>query len=249
MMFKKPVTSDTLFNGRVILYQHRDGYRFSMDPVLLAHFAEVKKDGRVLDLGTGCGVIALILAYRYNRELYRVSAIEVQQGLATLARENFKANRKFNCLGEVFRGDIRSIKQFVDAESYDMITCNPPFYTEGQGRQSVEEEARLARHQQSGGLRDFLVAARFALTNRGCGYFIYPAEQTASLISEASSLGFGVKKIRFVYSYPAITRPAQLVMIKCVKNGRKDCVVLDPLYIYREKNGPYTQEVAEYYKS
>jgi tRNA1Val (adenine37-N6)-methyltransferase len=238
---------NSLFDGELICDQHIEGYRFSVDAVLLAHFATVKKNDRILDLGTGAGIISLILFYRYNSIIAECSGVEIQKSLFQLARMNM-INNEFNSKNKLFNCDVKDIKQYCVAGSYDTIICNPPFYPENSGRKSINSEARLARHQISADLGDFLDAASYAVKNRGNLYFIYPAELLGEFIVKATSRRLEPKKIRFVYSYPGSPKAAQLILIQCSKNGGQGVEIEEPLYIYKEQSGTFTSEVAEYYK-
>ncbi len=240
------LSRDTLFGGELICYQHQKGYRFSIDPVLLAHFVEIKKGDSILDLGAGSGIIGMILLYRWRDRIRQVTGIEVQQGLAQLAGKNLNAN-KLESSGRIIQGDIKEIDTFILAESYDKIVCNPPFYAPTTGRLNKNREAQTARHQILASLQDFLRAAAFAVKNGGEVYFIYPAERIGEFISLAEKYRLEVKKIQFIYSYPHTTDPARLVMVRCCKNGGRGTEVLPPLYVYCQKNGQFSPKVEKYY--
>lgn len=240
------VTRDTLFKDDLICYQHTCGYRFSIDSVLLAHFVKVKNGDTVLDLGTGSGIINLIIFYRNEASIGEISGIEAQLPLANLARKNYVENN-LQSRGKIYDGDIRQISSIVAAESFDVVTSNPPFYPGDTGRLSKGEEARLARHLINGGLEDFLSAAFYAIKNRGTAFFIYPAERMCEFITVASRQRLEVKRLRPVYSYPGASS-AKLVLFECVKNGRPGVLVQDNLYVYTNKNGAYSGEVKKMYE-
>jgi len=242
-----PTTEDTLFHGDLSCRQHRDGYRFSIDSVLLAHFATVRKDDKILDLGAGCGVISLILYYRHKSILDSVTAVELQKNLAELAKANVIANG-FSDKVKVTQCDVANIRQHFSAEQYSVVVSNPPFYHPSSGRKTDNEEARVARHQISASLDDFLRAAFFLLKNRGAAYFIYPAEQIIQFSNSASVLKLAIKKIRFVYGCKGTTNTSSLALIKCIKNGGIDTEILPPLYVYERQNGEFTREVEGYFQ-
>ncbi len=240
------ISRDSLFGGELICYQHQNGYRFSIDSVLLAHFVKIKRGDSILDLGTGSGIIGMILLYRWQGKVRQISGIEVQQKLADLAEKNMSSNN-FDTIGRIIRGNIKEIDTLVMAESYDNIVCNPPFYAPTSGRLNKNQEALSARHQILATLQDFLYASAFAVKNGGTVSFIYPAEQIGEFIFLAEKYRLEVKKIQFVYSYPHKTDPARLVLIRCCKNGGRGTEVLPPLYIYCKKNGQFTPEVQKCY--
>ncbi len=241
------VSCDSLFDGELICYQHNRGYRFSIDSVLVAHFMDVRQNDSILDLGCGSGIISLIVMYRWRSRTREVSGIEVQQGLAELAKKNYQVNNLAH-LGKIIQGDITEIDKFIEPESYNKIVCNPPFYNPVSGRINKNPEARIARHQILATLQDFLCAAAFAVKNGGTVFFIYPAERISEFIILAKNNRLEVKKIQFIYSYPGETGVARLVLIQCLKNGGAGSEVLPPLYIYDEKNGNYSSELLAMYK-
>lgn len=238
---------DSLFDGELICFQHQKGYRFSIDAVLVAHFVDVKQGDRILDLGTGSGVISIILMYRWRDWVREVSGIEIQQSLAKLAMKNFQAN-EFEHLGSIIQGDIKEIETQIKPESYDKIVCNPPFYSPGSGRTNKNPEAQMARHQILATLEDFLRAAAFAVKNGGVVSFVYPAEQICEFISLAGKFRLEIKKIQFVYNYPHKTATSRLVLIQCLKNGGAGTEILPPFYVYSEQNGLYSSEMMDFYK-
>ena len=241
------ISCDSLFEGELICYQPQKGYRFSIDAVLLANFVKVKQGDRILDLGTGSGIISMILMYRSLGRLCEVSGIEVQQSLSELAARNFQAN-SFEQLCRVIHGDVKQIDRLVKPESYTQIVCNPPFYLQNSGRTNKNPEEQIARHQILATLEDFLKAAAFAVKNGGTVSFIYPAEQVCDFFVLAKTNRLEVKKIQFVYSYPNKNTVARLVLIQCLKNGGAGTEILSPLYVYSEKNGGFSKEMQLLYQ-
>ncbi len=237
------LTEDTLFNGRLICHQHRDGYRFSLDAVLLAHFCRPGGRGRVLDLGCGCGVIGLILCCRHS-DLH-LTGLELQPALAELAQNNARAN-DFQDRFSVEQGDLRKIKKTMRAESYDAVVSNPPYHRTGSGRLSQEDECALARHELTADPDSVIAAAAFAVKNRGIVACIYPAERLATIIAAMMQKRLTPKRLRPVYSYPEDDR-AKLVLIEAMKNGGEGLHLLPPLYIYQHRNGSYSPEVERMY--
>ncbi len=241
------MSRDSLFDGGLICYQHQKGYRFSIDSVLLAHFVEVRPQDRILDLGTGSGIISMILLYRWRDRVHEVCGIEIQQGLADLARKNFQANG-LEGPGKIVQGDIQKIETLTKPEAYDKIVCNPPFYSPASGRINRNPEAQLARHQILATLEDFLSAAAFAVKNGGTVSFIYPAGLLCEFVSFAQKCCLEVKKIQLVYSYPHETAPARLVLLQCLKNGGTGVEILPPFYVYCQKNGEFSSEMQRFYR-
>lgn len=237
------LTDDTLFDGNLICRQYKQGYRFSIDSVLLAHFSRPLATNHVLDLGCGCGVISLILAYRYHE--LKIIGLELQPELALLAHENVAANKMESRIS-VIEGDLRKIDETVSPESFDLVICNPPYRHPGTGRISPTDQRARARHEIDSQLDDIIGAAAFAVKNRGRACFVYPAKRTMSLIHSLKNKKLEPKTFQPVYSYPD-SKEASLVLVEAIKNGGEEVQILSPLYIYTKKNGPYSGQVQEYY--
>ena len=245
-MAEKERSRDTLFDGELYCLQHRDGYRFSMDPVLLAHFVRLTGDEHVLDLGAGSGVIGLILLYRASASISSLTAFELQEGLAGLIRENIARNQ-FQKKMEAIEGDLREIRQYFEPESFSTVVCNPPFYTPGSGRQSKNKEAEIARHQVSCTLPDVISAAAMTVKNRGRVVIVYLASGLAALMVLLEQNRLRVKRIQLVYSYPGHSTGASMVLVESVKNGGEGLDVMAPFYIYDSKGGDYSKEMQQLY--
>ena len=156
------VSCDTLFAGRLHCLQHRSGYRFSVDAILAAHFSPPLPGATVLDLGGGCGVIALICLYRWQQQIASVSCLELQPGLAGLASRNMAMNGYADKM-KVVQGDLRNILDFFPAESFSQVICNPPFYKK-KFRQTLSGSGVLCRPASG-----TLYPARGGGCCRGCG--------------------------------------------------------------------------------
>ncbi len=172
--------------------------------------------------------------------------MELQESLYLLAKKNIE-NNSFATKNRLFNCDITDIKENISAGGFDSIVCNPPFYPAASGRLSSNSEARFARHQTSAGIEGFLIAAAYAVKNRGNIFFIYPADLLHSFLKKTGHYNLELKKLRFIYSYPGSIKGAQLALIQCSKNGGPGVHVAEPLYIYTEKNGSYSEEVEQYY--
>lgn len=237
------LTDDTLFRGNLICRQHKEGYRFSVDAVLVAHFCNPAGNGRVLDLGCGCGIIGLILCHRYPQ--LQLTGLELQPGLARLARSNV-ADNMLQQRFQVVEGDLCRIKDFMRPESFDLVVSNPPYRRPGSGRVNRENESALARHELAADLSDVVSAAAFCVKNRGQVVCIYPAERLAPLLSSLQEQRLVPKRLQPVYSYPEDDR-ARLVMVEALKNGGEGLLVLPPFYIYSCVDGPYSRDMAKLY--
>jgi tRNA1Val (adenine37-N6)-methyltransferase len=240
------ISRDSLFDGRLVCLQHRQGYRFSVDAVLVAHFQPPARGASLLDLGCGCGIIGLIAMYRWGLRITHLTALEVQPQLAELARRNFRENG-FTGKCQVVHGDLRNILAFLETESFSQVICNPPFYKEGSGRQNVNGESLLARHQILASFDETVAAAAAVLRSGGCLVLIYPAEGLSDLLTSLSAHRLEAKRLQCVYSYPDQAMPARMVVVSAVKNGGSGVQVLPPFYIYRQKNGDYSPAMQRLY--
>ncbi|WP_457572826.1 tRNA1(Val) (adenine(37)-N6)-methyltransferase [Desulfolithobacter sp.] len=244
MMVEGSVREDSLFSGRLVCRQHVAGYRFSVDSILLAGMVQVRAGEKVLDLGCGCGVIGLILAFR-NPDI-RLTGLELQEGLVRLARDNV-ATGGFEARFRIVQGDLRTIDQFLEPESFDQVVCNPPFYPLGSGRINREDEQKLARHEITATLAEVVRAAAFCVRNRGRVSLVYPASRLGVLLITLQEQRLGVQKIVPVYSYPEDDR-ARLVVVRAVKNGGDTTLLAPPMYIYAHRNGPWSQAMQRLYE-
>ncbi len=242
-----PTREDTLFDGSLVCRQHRRGYRFSIDAVLLGHFPAVRTGEAVLDLGTGCGIVGLILLFRHGYRNISVTGIERQMELLELAGQNCIDNG-FQDRFRLIHGRVEVVDRFLAAESFSLVVANPPFYRPGSGRLCEAGQATTARHQSGAGLQGFVDAAAYCLKNRGRAAFIYPAQQAVELIAALSRRRLEPKRLQFIYSYPEAKTTATLVLVESVKNGGVGAHILPPCYIYRTRNGAYSADVQAMYQ-
>ena len=230
-------TTDTFFNGRIQVRQEQSGYRFSIDAVLLASHAAPRAGDRIVDLGTGCGIIALIMAFR-NPEI-QVYAVELQDELVQLAISNVKAN----CLQDritVLGADMKRIKPDHVEGPVDLMVCNPPFRRPGSGKLNPDGQRAVARHEVKANLQDVIGAARRMLKTSGRLVTIYTAERTADILHQMRNDRIEPKHIRAIHSN--LQSDAKLVLVEGLKGGKPGLKIGPPLIIYGE-DGEYTDEV------
>jgi len=230
-------TLDALFDGRLKLLQSRLGYRVSIDPLLLAYFVSVQRGQKVVDLGTGNGVICLALAHLYPAAA--LTGIELQASLAERAARNVRLNGLEGRV-KIISGDVRGRQYSRQPGSFDVAVCNPPYRQPSSGRISVNDEKRMARHELNGDLADFLRAGAFFLRHKGRLALIYLAARSTDLIAAMRQVGIEPKRLRMVHSFPEAE--ASLILLEGVKGGKAGLAVLPPLVIYR-RGKEYTDEV------
>ncbi|MHC1724679.1 MAG: tRNA1(Val) (adenine(37)-N6)-methyltransferase [Syntrophobacteraceae bacterium] len=236
------LSCDTLFNGRLAVCQERKGYRFSLDAVLLAGLSRIKPGDRVIELGTGCGVVPLILAYR-DKTNKKISGVEIQPELAGLARANVDANGLGERI-EICEMDLRESSSGFKTGSFDVVLSNPPYRKPGAGRVNPERQKAIARHELYANLADVFRAAKHLLPQGGRAALIYPAGRLAYLLSSAREQDFSPKRLTIIYSYPG--GPGKLIHLESIKGGGEELTVEPPFYVYRE-NGRYSEAMDALY--
>ncbi|WP_245919003.1 tRNA1(Val) (adenine(37)-N6)-methyltransferase [Melittangium boletus] len=235
-------TLDSVCGGQVRVLQRIRGYRFTLDPVLLAHFAVFEAGavrGRVMDLGTGCGIIPLILARRLG--LGGLTGLELQPGLFSLAERNVRLNR---CEREVslVRGDLRGVERLFPRGGFSHVLCNPPYRSRAQGRSSTDLEKALARHELTCSLGDVVRSAAYLLRCRGTFCVVYPASRLSELMAVLRAERLEPRTARLVHSRGG--RPAKLVLMQAVKGAPSGLTVLPPLVIHANDEQAFSREVS-----
>lgn len=239
-MSRKPDVrnDDLLIHDLTVLQDHR-GFCFGIDAVLLAHFAHLTDGQSWVDLGCGCGVIALLLTSRAH---VRVTGVEIQVASATLAR----ASVKQNCLSDriqIICADLRSMDGVVPRGCFDGIVCNPPYYSLNRGKVSPNAAKAVARHEICCTLTDVLAAADYLLTATGVLCLIQLACRYDEIVALLPRFHLYEQRRRFVLS-----RPAQQPQFVLLQVGRSPSAVtrLSALTIYNEQGG-YNDEILAYY--
>lgn len=241
-----PCTVDRLFHDQLCCIQPKDGYRFSVDAVLLAGFCRLRKNDSVLDLGTGCGVLSLILALRQPQVCF--AAMDLQPELVAIARRNVEQNG-FGRRIQVMQGDLRQPETCFPAGSFSHVVCNPPYYQPTRGRKNANPGRTMARHGCTATFEQVASALAWFVTTGGRVSMVAPAAACAVLVAALKMEKIEPKRLRPVYGYPGEGKNAgaRLVLIEGMRNGGPGLEFLPPLYIFQEKNGPYTEEMAVFY--
>jgi tRNA1Val (adenine37-N6)-methyltransferase len=237
------VTLDSIRD--IQLFQSKNGYRFSVDSLLLYDFVNLKRANRIADLGAGSGIIGILLGKKYPDAL--VTLFELQEGLVQVAEENIVKNKLVN-RAKVIRSDIRSIHKMsiTTSHSYDLAVSNPPFRRLLSGRLNSEEEKAIARHEIKLTLHELVHAASFLLKTKGRFCIIYHPNRIAELLDILRKKGFEPKRLRFVHS--TISSEAKMVLVESIQGGRGGLKVENPFFIYT-KNSKYSDEMNKIYRS
>lgn len=228
----------------------RNGYRiiqnealfcFGMDAVLLAAFAMVKKNEKVLDLGTGTGVIPILLEARTDGSHF--TGLEICPGSADMAARSVTLNHLEKKV-TIVQGDIKEADRIFPAASFDVVTSNPPYMTANHGLTNPNLEKAAARHELLCTLEDVVRQAACALKPQGRFYMVHRPFRMAEIIRTLSRYGLEPKRMRLVYPY--VDKEPNMLLIEALKGGKPRVTVEPPLIVYQSP-GVYTQEVRHLY--
>ncbi len=233
------VTKDELKRFGLTLLQPKQGYRFSLDPLLLCDFANASQEASIVDLGTGSGVLALVLAKMALQA--QVTAFEQDRETARLALQNVALNGLPDRV-TVLHEDVLQVRQHLPVSSCDLVVSNPPYRKQGRGRLNPHPGKLAARHETTATLADFLAAAKYLVkpvTGRIC--LVYHADRFVELMVAAVAQKLAVVRLRMVHGLP--DAPAKVFLVELAK-GRKnaDLQIMPPL-IVRSDTDRYTDEV------
>lgn len=213
-----------------------DGYRFSIDALLLADFVRVSDDAGIIDLGTGCGIIPLILANRYSAA--HIIGVDSNSSMVKLAERNIKLND----LGyqiKIQSSDIVDLRSQYPVSFFDGVVANPPFRSPLSGKLSPKPGRDFARHESTAGLADFLAVAKYLVKASGRIFFVYLADRLPEFIHSAVELKLAVLRLRMVHGF--VDAPAKFFLAELAKGRKGAAEVLPPLIVY-EKQDVYTLE-------
>lgn len=230
---KEELTTDLLRDYSLQVLQPRRGYRFSLDPLLLCDFAP-DGSGALLDLGTGCGIIPLVMA---RRSAYvQLVGVEVQQLMASIAASNVEANHLAGRI-TIIHGDILELPVDCKGDSFDLVMGNPPYRRSGSGRISPAPGRDIARHESSATLADFLAIAKKMVKPGGSICLIYHPERLAELLHLALELKLAPVRLQMVHGDVAL--PARMFMIELIKGKKPALEVLPPLMVSESVYGAH----------
>jgi tRNA1Val (adenine37-N6)-methyltransferase len=231
-------TQDPFWGGAIHVIQKKRGYRFSVDAVLLASFVEPEPDGVCLDLGTGSGIIPLLLL-RSSR-CRRAVGLEIQEDLADMASRNAVLNGFHNRL-QIVRGDIKAAEGLFLPGSFDLAVSNPPYRERSTGHRSPVKEKEIARHEVLVNLEDTVRAGASSLGPGGAFYMIHLPERLEEIREHLHTYECSCSVLR--YALPRENEPPGLVLIKAVRGvAGAPAVTLDPITMH-DREGRYTPEM------
>ncbi len=246
----KNETTTLLKNNERLDDLHRNGYQiiqdpgrfcFGMDAVLLSGFAHVKKQEKVLDLGTGTGIIPILLEAKTEGSHF--TGLEVQEESADMARRSVRYNQLEEKIS-IVTGDIKDASSIFGASSFDVITTNPPYMIGEHGLKNDADAKTIARHEVLCTLDDILRESARVLKQNGRFYMVHRPFRLAEIFSKMVEYKIEPKRMQLVYPY--IDKEPNMVLIEGYKGGKSRITVEKPLIVY-EKDGSYTRDILEIY--
>lgn len=232
---------DLEYKGLKII-QDKEGFCFGIDSILLSDFAkDIKQNSKVLDLGTGTGIIATLLCEK--TKLKQIIGIEIQKEIAKMAEQSIKLNNleeKF----QIINTDIKNLTQLLPQQSFDAIVTNPPYKKQQTGITNKNQKQLISRHETTATLEDFIKISNKMLKDKGNLYIVHRPDRIVDLIETLRKNKLEPKKIKFVH--PNIEKEPNLVLIKATKNANPFLKIEKPLYVYNQ-NKTYTNEILEIY--
>ena len=232
---------DLEYKGLKII-QNTEGFCFGIDAVLLSDFAkEIRNKAKVLDLGTGTGILSILLSAKTNLE--KIYGIEIQEEVADMAKRSVELNKLENKI-EIINKNIKELEEIFEKNSFDSIVTNPPYKKIETGKTNEKQNKFISRHEVTASLEDFIKVSFDLLKDKGSLFMVHRPERLAEIIYLLKKNKLEPKKIRFVHSN--YEQEPKLVLIKAVKNAKEFLTVEKPLIIYKE-DGEYTDEILEIY--
>lgn len=215
-------------------------FSFSLDAVLLAHFTYVPiKKGAILDLCTGNGVIPLLLSRISHAQ---ITGVEIQQRLVDMARRSVQLNKLEDQI-TMLHGDLKEMQAQLGHSSYDVVTCNPPYFsTPAKTEHNKNEHLTIARHEIYCTLEDVVKACKLHVRPGGKVSMVHRPGRLIDLLTLFRAHKLEPKRIQLVY--PKEGREANILLVEAIRDGKTDLKVLPPLYIYNE-DGTYTKEAED----
>lgn len=227
-------------NGYQII-QNPKKFCFGMDAVLLSGFAEVRDGENVLDLGTGTGIIPILLEAKTNGKYF--VGLEIQEESVSMAKRSVALNGLEKKI-EIVAGDIKDASKRFGASSFDVITTNPPYMIGKHGLENENEAKNIARHEVLCDLNDILRESSRLLKEHGRFYMVHRPFRLAEILNKMISFRIEPKRMQLVYPY--VNKEPNMVLIEGLKGGRSRMTVEKPLIVYEEP-GKYTEEIYTIY--
>ena len=232
---------DDLQRNGLKIIQRTDGFWFGMDAVLLSGFAAVKPGERALDLGTGTGIIPLLLSAKTKGEHF--TGLEIQTEIMKMAQRSVALNGLEKKI-EIIQGDIKEASRILGAASFDVVTSNPPYMNDAHGLKNPGDVKAISRHEVLCTLEDVIREGTRALKPGGRFYMVHRPHRLAEIITVMKQYKLEPKRMKFVH--PFVDKDANMVLIEAVRGGGAWLKLEPPVIVYKEP-GVYTDEIYEIY--
>lgn len=224
------------------IIQNKDGFCFGMDSVLLSDFAkEIKKNSTILDMGTGTGILSILLSAKTQDT--KITGVEIQQDVADMAQRSVQLNHLEERINIVCE-NIKELKKVYATGSFDAIVTNPPYKKKGTGGINGNETKLISRHEITANLEDFIQIASYLLKDKGNIYMVHRPERLVDIMTNLRKYKIEPKVVKFVY--PNQAKEPNLILVKATKNAKPFLKVEKPVYIY-DLQGNYTKDILEIY--
>ncbi len=235
---------DDLQISGLFIIQDTKRFCFGMDAVLLSGFVSVKDGAKVLDMGTGTGILPLLLSAKTKAS--KLTGLEIQAESADMARRSVEYNRTvLQDRVEIVEGDIKEAGSIFGPASFDAVTCNPPYMKKGNGLVNPDEALAIARHELMCTFEDVTREAAKVLAPGGKLFLVHKPERLSELLCTLTKYRLEPKRVRVVYPY--VNKEPEMVLIEAAKGGKSGMKMEKPLIIF-EKSGEYTAEIKKDYR-
>ncbi|WDV45979.1 tRNA1(Val) (adenine(37)-N6)-methyltransferase [Clostridiaceae bacterium M8S5] len=241
-LYENERIDDLQLKGLKII-QNKEGFCFGMDAVLLANFTTFEMNSKCVDLGTGTGIIPLLLWGK--RKPQSIQAVELQPKIAEMAHRTVVMNKLTEYI-KIHNIDLKQAYTSLGMHKYDVVTSNPPYMPAGTGIINPNESKSISRHEVRCTIEDVVKSANNLLKNGGSFFMVHRPHRLVDIIEMLRKYKLEPKIIRFVH--PKVGKKPNLLLIKSIKGAKPELRLLDPLYVYKD-DGTYTEEIKDIYSS
>ena len=240
-LVKDDETLDDLQLKDIYIIQKKEGFRFGVDAVLLANFANVKRKHRVMDLCTGTGIVPLIIKGKKGPE--KIVGLEIQEDFVDMAKRSLEINN-FEEDMEFIQGDLKDKKLLKSFDKFDVVTVNPPYKLEKSGIVNARDKYAIARHEVMCNLENVIEASRILLKDNGRLYMIHRPERLADIFCIMRKYKIEPKRVQMIH--PNTKKAANIVLVEGQRDGGAYLKWEPPLYVYND-DGTYSEEINRIY--
>lgn len=239
-LYDKERIDDLQLNGLKII-QNTEKFCFGVDAVLLSDFADVKRNHKVLDIGTGTGIIPILLSGKTKAG--SIVGLEIQESMAEMANRSVALNGLQDRV-KIIHGDIKKYSEYFGKSSFDVVVSNPPYTNKGCGIVNPQDSKAISRHEIYCSLEDVVSSAAALLAPGGQLALVHRPERLADIICSMRNNGIEPKYLRFVHPKPY--KKPNMILIKGSRGGNPELKVLEPMYVYNS-DGTYSDEINKIY--